>query len=143
MSWKDAVPQGHESRCFWNLTLHFLLGLTTILVLFAAPVPSRLYVATKIFLGALAAISAAYGMTINIVSLGEVYDRHHGAFRHERQAGPLVVFEEHEDGVRAGRQVVLLLHPEDTHTLRQAERRRERRLGDAEDALVLGAGHQL
>ena len=75
MSWKDAVPQGHESRCFWNLTLHFLLGLTTILVLFAAPVPSRLYVATKIFLGALAAISAAYGMTINIVSLGEVYDR--------------------------------------------------------------------
>lgn len=75
MGWKDAVPQSHESRCFWNLLLHFVLGLTVILVLFAAPVPSRLYVATKAFLGALACLGAAYGMAINIVALGEIHNR--------------------------------------------------------------------
>lgn len=75
MSWKDVVPQSHESRCFCNLLLYFILGLTAILVLFAAPVPSRLYVATKVFLGALACLAAAYGMTMNIVALNEIYDR--------------------------------------------------------------------
>ena len=74
MDWKGAVPQSHESRCFWNLLLHFLLGITVVLVLYAAPVPSRLYVATKALLGALACLGAAYGMAINIVALGEIYD---------------------------------------------------------------------
>lgn len=75
MCLKDVVPQSHESRCFWNIMLHFGLGLTTVLVLFAAPVPGRLYVAAKIFLGALACLGAAYGMTMNIVALSEIYGR--------------------------------------------------------------------
>lgn len=73
MRLKDAVPQSPESRCFWNLLIHFCLGLTVTLVLFAAPVPSRLYVAAKVFLGALACLGAAYGMAINIIALGEIY----------------------------------------------------------------------
>ncbi len=75
MQLRNVVPASEESRCFGNLLLHFLLGLTVILVLFAAPVPSRLYVATKMLLGTLASLAAAYGMTINIVALGEIYDR--------------------------------------------------------------------